>query len=392
VNARTTQQQTAGLLLIGVILVGATLRAPLTSVGALIPFIRDGLGISNTLAGSITTLPLLGFAFLSPFAPTLARRLGVQRTIAAALVLLLLGIALRSAGSVSALFAGTLFIGLGIAVGNVLIPAIVKINFPLKVGLITGLYAVGMNVMGALGSGLSVPLYEAGLGWQGALAIWGVVAALALVVWAPQLKAHQPYNPPATTSAPSTPVWRSPLAWNVTLFMGSQSLIFYCLITWMPDFLRSNGYTENAAGWMVFLMQFALIPVTFAVPMLAEKMKNQVPLAVFTALLFATGLLGLMFSSTFFYPLWAVLLGIGGGCAFSLSMMLFTLRTNSGQEAADLSGMAQSIGYLLAALGPMLMGTLYDISGGWLLPMGLLLLACGSILLNGLAAGRGITL
>src|SRR5699024_6404415 len=142
-----------------------------------------------------------------------------------------------------------------------------------------------------------------GLGWQGALAIWGVVAALALVVWAPQLKAHQPYNPPATTSAPSTPVWRSPLAWNVTLFMGSQSLICYCLITWMPDFLRGNRYNENAAGWMVFLLQFALIPVSFAVPMLAEKMKNQAPLAVFTALPFATGLLGLMFSSTFFCPL-----------------------------------------------------------------------------------------
>jgi len=388
-NSQQHNTNAGWFLLLGVILVGANLRAPLSSVGALIPFIRDDLGISNTLAGSITTLPLLAFALLSPFAPTIARRIGMERTIAAAIAVLIGGLALRSAGGTTALFAGTVFIGLAIAIGNVLMPAIVKLKFPLRIGFATGMYAVGMNVFGALGSGLSVPMAEAGLEWRGALAIWGLLGIVTLAVWWSQLKHHQPYTPPAVASGTAQrSVWRSPLAWNVTFFMGSQSLIYYSLITWVPDILLNQGYSESGAGWLLFLMQVALIPVTFVVPMVAEKMKNQIPLAIYTGAAFIIGLCGFNTANTFFYPLWAILLGTAGGCAFSLSMMFFTLRTHSSKEAADLSGMAQSFGYLFAALGPVLVGALYDITHSWTAPIGMLLVVCLILLGNGLAASR----
>src|SRR5699024_2585233 len=163
------------LLIIGVILVSTNLRGPFTSVGALIPFIRNDLDISNALAGSITTLPLLAFALISPFAPKIANRIGMEWTITLSLILLIIGIVIRSFGEIVFLFTGTFFIGLAIAIGNVLIPGIIKMNFPLKIGLMTGMYAIFMNLFGALGSGISVPFASTGnFGWQGALGVWGI--------------------------------------------------------------------------------------------------------------------------------------------------------------------------------------------------------------------------
>lgn len=382
--------KTSWLLLVGVILVGTNLRVPLTSVGALISFIRDDLAISNALAGFITTLPLLSFAFISPFAPKIANRIGIEWTIALSLIVLLIGIGIRSLSGISLLFTGTLFIGLAIAMGNVLIPGIIKMNFPLKVGLMTGMYAIFMNVFGALGSGLSVPIASIGnFGWQGALGVWGILTTLSLLIWLPQLKKGRNQKTAVKTEKrEKSKLWRSPLAWKITIFMGGQSLTFYTLITWLPDILHSNGYHSNAAGWMVFLMQFALIPFTFIIPVVAEKMKNQVGLSVATAVLFIVGFAGLLQGSSALIPLWVILLGIAGGSAFSLSMMFFTLRTRDGKEAAELSGMAQSFGYLLAAVGPVLVGALQDATGGWTIPLTLLILLSIVLLIVGIASGR----
>src|SRR5699024_4126040 len=162
---------------------------------------------------------------------------------------------------------------------------------------------------------------------------------------------------------------------------------FYTLITWLPDILQSNGYSSSSAGWMVFLMQFSLIPFTFIMPVVAEKMKNQVGLSIGTAVLFIVGFLGLLQGSAML-ALWAILLGIAGGSAFSLSMMFFTLRTRDGQEAAELSGMAQSFGYLLAAVGPVLVGALHDITGGWVMPLTLLIIISVIVLIAGIASGK----
>ncbi|GEN89661.1 CynX/NimT family MFS transporter [Oceanobacillus sojae] len=378
------------LLLIGVILVGANLRVPITSVGALITFIREDLGISNASAGMITTLPLIAFALLSPFAPRIANKIGMEWTIALSLVLLITGMIVRSIAGIGYLFTGTIFVGLAIAIGNVLIPGIIKMSFPLKIGIMTGVYAVFMNIFGALGSGLSVPISSVGnMGWQGALNIWGIITIIALLIWLPQLRKHPDESPKANVEKDKkTNLWRSSIAWSVTLFMGGQSLAFYTLITWMPDILRTVGYNAGGAGWMVFLMQVALIPTTFVIPVIAEKMSNQIGLAVGTAVLFIIGFTGLMSGSMALVPVWAILLGIAGGSGFSLSMMFFTIRTKDGKEAAELSGMAQSFGYLLAAVGPVLVGVLHDRSNGWIMPLIFLIIISVVILAAGIVSGK----
>src|SRR5690625_3318068 len=214
------------MLFIGIILVGANLRAPLTSVGSLIPMIRDDLAISHALAGTITTLPLLAFAFLSPFAPKIAQRIGMERTIFLSLLVLLTGIISRSLFGTSFLFVGTVLIGLAIAFGNVLMPGFIKINFPFKVGLVMGCYSVCMNIFGALGSGLSVPISSIrGIGWKGSLAVWATLTCIAILFWLPQIsKQKEQINTHHTPSKKNGSVWHSPLAWCITLFMGLQSL------------------------------------------------------------------------------------------------------------------------------------------------------------------------
>lgn len=385
-----SSHQTQWLLLLGIILVGANLRAPLTSVGSLISFIRDDLGLSHAVAGSITTLPLLAFAFLSPFAPKLANRFGMEKTIFFSLLLLTIGLMVRSLFGTSFLFIGTIMIGMAISIGNVLLPGFIKINFPLKIGFVTGIYAVFMNLFGAFGSGLSVPISSIkGLGWKGSLAFWTLFAIIALLVWLPQLrKATESAKVVKAPVQKGKSIWRSPLAWHITVFMGLQSLIFYTLITWLPEILQTHGYSTSAAGWMLFLMQFALIPITFIIPVTAEKLKDQRLLTGVTAIFFMAGVVGLFLGSKLLIPLSVILIGSAAGSAFSLSMMFFSLRTSNGQEASEMSGMAQSFGYLLAAIGPMLFGGLHDLFHSWKVPLLLLFLIAVIIFIAGVNAGK----
>src|SRR5699024_8665403 len=361
-------------LLIGILLISANLRAPLTSVGSLVPIIRDSLGVSNSVIGTITTVPLLAFAIVSPFAPKLAHRFGLERTIFVSMIILLIGTVLRYVTGVGTLFIGTALIGIAISFGNVLIPGMVKMSFPLRVGAITGLYAVIMNVFGALASGVSVPLANIeSFGWQGALAVWGIVTVIALFIWAPQLK-NPTKMPIAEDDQKKTNMWASFTAWQVTLFMGLQSLMYYTVLTWLPDILQASGYSESTAGWLLSLQLFALIPMTFIIPIIAGKMDNQKLLGALSGIVFTLCILGLMSSNFYIILISVILLGIACGTGFSLSMMFFTLRTKNVTEASDLSGMAQSFGYLLAALGPVLIGLLQDLFHSWTMPLVLLLI------------------
>ncbi|WP_339228835.1 MFS transporter [Oceanobacillus sp. FSL K6-2867] len=385
-----SSKRTVWLLVFGIILIGSNLRAPLTSVGSLIPFIRDDLALTNAIAGSITTLPLIAFALLSPFVPKLANRLGMEWTIFLSMLVLTTGIIVRSlAADVNFLFIGTILIGIAIAFGNVLLPGFIKMNFPLKIGIMTGVYAVSMNIFGALGSGLSVPLAGVqGFGWSGALAVFASISFLAILVWIPQLLQSKISANSITVKKNGNHLWKSGLAWKITLYMGCQSFLFYTLITWLPDILRTIGYRSSAAGWMVFLMQFSVIPITFIIPIIAERLKNQIGLSIVTACLYATGILGLLIGHPSIVPISAILIGIASGSAFSLSMMFFTLRTSDGKQAAALSGMAQSFGYLLAASGPVLIGGIHDITNSWHIPLLLLVGVIGLLMLSGIGSGR----
>ena len=296
-----------------------------------------------------------------------------------------------SGSTVIILYAGTAILGLGIAACNVLLPSLVKREFPERIGLMTGIYSISMNLFGAIASGVSITIAVGfGFGWQGALGIWGMLSILGILCWVPQIKRRSGMIPAVGSQATEKRlnVWRSPLAWQVTLFMGLQSTLFYILVAWLPEILNDKGFSANQAGWLLSLMQLAVLPVTFIAPILAGRLKNQSPIVVIISISLLAGVLGLLYGSIQFTILWIVLLGIGAGFSFGLAMILFSLRTKNAQEAAELSGMAQSFGYLLAAIGPMLIGYLHDLTNGWTIP--LLLLAGTAVLLFvvGLGAGR----
>lgn len=378
------------LLVAGIILVAFNLRPALTSVGPLIGSIRTDTGLSGGMAGFLTTLPLIAFAVLSPLAPKIAERYGNERTIWAGLCALIVGIVLRSLGGTAALFAGTALIGLGIAICNVLLPGLVKQRFPDKVGLMTSVYTTAMGTFAALASGLSVPLAQAlHLGWQGALAGWSLLALIALVVWLPQLRSSGKFARDQGKTSANGRLWRSPMAWQVTVFMGLQSFAFYCTIAWLPEILHHHGMSVSTAGWMLSILQFVSLPATFLAPVLASRLPNQSSMALVIGLFFLAGFGGLLGggnSLLLFGSL--VLLGIGLGASISLALTMIVLRTTDTHQASALSGMSQSFGYLLAAGGPILIGILYDWTRSWTLPLLTLLVVSLLMTIAGIGAGR----
>ncbi|WP_432360003.1 CynX/NimT family MFS transporter [Sporosarcina sp. UB5] len=378
------------LLLIGIIFIASTLRSPLTSVGPIIGSIRDGLGMSNVLAGFLTTIPLLAFAFISPFAPKISKRFGMELTLFISLFILTGGILLRSVGSIFFLVVGTFLIGVAIAFGNVLLPALVKLSFPLHLGIMTGIYSVAMNLSATIASGISAPIVmNTNFGWRGALAIWASLSILALLLWLPQLKSKRSLET-QTEKSPKGKfnLWRSPIAWAVTFFMGLQSLLFYSTSAWMPEMLVSEGMDTEKAGWMLSLMQLSQLPVTFIIPILADRLKDQRIIVASIVVIYLIGYGGVFAGGVSWTPLWMIMIGIAGGASFGLAMMFFALRTETHTEAAELSGMAQSSGYLVAAIGPVLFGFLNDMTHSWKGPMFIFIIVSVLILICGMKAGR----
>lgn len=369
-NARVSA---AWVIAAAIVCIAVNLRAPLTSVGPLVGLIKDHLHISNTSAGLITTVPLLAFALFSPFVPRLGHKIGVELLIFLSILGLTAGITLRSLSGVAALFIGTAVLGLAISVCNVLLPSLIKREFPKRIGLMTGMYSISMNLFGAIASGISVPVAVGlGLGWQGALGVWGLLSIVSLVCWLPYMKRRRHTGSAAVSNQSdggAVNVWRSALAWQVTLFMGLQSTLFYVLIAWLPELLVQQGVSANQSGWYLSIMQLALLPFTFIVPIVAGRLSNQRSLVIIMSILLIIGTGGLLAGNPGWMVVWIVVLGIGGGFAFGLSMMFFGLRTQNARQAAALSGMAQSVGYLLAAGGPTLFGLLHDITNGWKVPL-----------------------
>lgn len=346
------------LLVLGIVFIALTLRSPLTSVGPIIEEIQIGLQISSVVAGFITTIPLLAFALISPIVPKIARKITVERALFFATILLALGILLRSSGSVSMLFLGTALIGVGIAFGNVLLPSLIKLKFPFQVGLITAIYTVSMNSSASVAAGVSYPLSTLSWGWQGALGLWIVLAIAAILIWIPQTK----FKPEiaVTSSIKKKSIARYPLAWVIMLAMGFQSMIFYTTAAWFPEMFKAQGLSSAEAGFMFSIMQIAQIPMTFITPIIAAKLNDQRPIIVVLAFFYIIGFTGLLMGWTDYSVLWMILIGFAGGSSFSMCMMFFSLRSRDGIEAADLSGFAQSLGYLIAAVGPVLYGFLYE--------------------------------
>lgn len=380
------------ILVLGIILIAFNLRPALTAVGPVASFIRADMSLSNTAVGLITTLPLVTFAFFSPLVPRIAYRLGNESTLFLGLLLLMGGILIRSVEMLCVLYIGTVLVGLGIAICNVLLPALIKDKYPQRVGLMTSIYATAMVIFAAIASGISVPLAEGlNLGWQGALAFWAILAALAIVVWLPQVSLQTNLNPVKQLGVQTLQreLWRSPLAWQVTFFMGLQSLSFYVTVAWLPEILYSYGLDLTLAGWLLSLVQFISIPATFVAPLFADRFRNQQKLFLLIGCLYVAGLGGLIFFRDVFMLAFSIMvLGLGQGASISLVFTLFALRTVNAQQAAELSGMAQSIGYLLAAIGPMIIGWMFDLTHAWVLPLISLIVVAMLMTLAGFGAGR----
>ena len=378
------------LLVLAIVLLAANLRPALTSVAPLIGQIRTDTGVSNGVAGLLTGLPLLAFAVLSPIAPRLARRFGMERVLLASLLVLAVGILLRSAGVVAALFLGTAILGAAIAVGNVLLPSLVKREFPEHTGLMTSTYTTALAVSAAIAAGASFPIaYQVDIGWRWSLALWALLALVAAVAWFPQIRSADPANASTGTSRGVTGLWGSVLAWQVTLFMGLQSLGYYVVLTWLPEILQEEvGVSAAQAGWMLALAQVVVIPAMFIAPVLADRRPSQYSVVVVAVTLTGVGTLGLLVAASTATVLWIVLLGLGQGACFSLALTFFALRAPDSEHAAALSGMAQSVGYLLAAGGPFLFGLLRDATHAWTAPLTLLVAVTVCLLITGLGAAR----
>ncbi len=360
------------LILFGMIFVASTLRAPLTSVGPVIELIKSDLEISNSLAGFLTTIPLILFGFVSPMVSKIVTKLTMPSTILYALVILLIGLLLRVSGDIGLFIIGTILLGVAIAFGNVCLPSYVKWRFPLQIGLFTGVYSATMNFTAGLGGGLSYPLSEiTPLGFRLSLSFWVVLTILAIIFWIPQVKSGKQQEVQATkemqnkVQGPKVRMSTSKLAWVVALTMAMQSMVFYTVIAWMPTILIDKGLSPTAAGYLLMLNQFSQVPMTFIFPIIASKMQNQKLLVTIVSMLFILGF-SLLFSQSYIVLIVGIIIaGFGMGAGFSLCMTFFSIRARTNVGSMSLSGFGQSVGYFIAAIGPFLIGFLHDLLGGW---------------------------
>ncbi|NIH84824.1 CynX/NimT family MFS transporter [Amycolatopsis granulosa] len=376
-----------GLLAVAVLLAALNLRPAVTSVGSVLDEMRDTLGASSTWAGALTTVPGLCFAFAGLTAPVVARRLGIAAAVALALTLLAGGLVLRVLDGPLVVLGGTLIGTAGIALANVLIPVVVKESFATRIGLMTGLYTGALQAGGALGSALTPPMDSAFGGWRPGLGSWAALAAAALVLWlaAARTRPGGPASGEHTANARS--LFRSPLAWIVTIFFGMQSCLAYIVMGWLPQVLMDAGVSRGDAGLMLGLVSLLGLPISLVVPPLAARRGSQSGWIVLLGVFGVVGVAGLMIAPAAAPLVWSIFLGIGMA-VFSLALTTIALRARTGAETAKLSAMAQGIGYLLAAVGPFLFGLLHDVTHGWTVSFAMLLAVVALQMVFGFFAGR----
>lgn len=371
-----TKQKKLTLLAIAIVLVSCNLRAPFTGVGTMVGLIQEDLGLSGSGAGMLTTIPLLAFAAVSPFVGTLCKKFGAGHVLLMSLLVLIAGIIIRNFGGGMGLYIGTAVVGIGIAVGNVLPPAIIKVYFPEKLGLMTGLYSTFLSVGASIASGISVPIAVA-FGWKAALSIWLLLSVPTFLICLPNKNIQIADE---SSSSGSSHIYRSPLTWWITLYMGVQSLVFYGFAAWMASIIQAKGFDSATAGLFVSAFMMLGIPTSFIVPIFAGKMKNQSALGALIGLGYTLGATILFLADSIPMLILAIVCcAFSSGGSISFIMVAFGLRTKNGEDASNLSGTAQCLGYLLAAIGPVFFGKIFDSTQSWTIPM-LILIGCNAFL------------
>ena len=358
------------LLGLSLMLIAFNLRPLFASLSVLLPDIIGSTSLSSAGAGYLTTLPVLCLGLFAPLAPRISQRVGPERTLLAVLFFLTVGTAMRGMGGMAALFIGSALAGAAIATGNVLLPSVVKRDFPHQAALMTGLYTMALCGGAASAAAFTLPIaHFFDDSWAAGLVVWALPAALVLLIWAPQ--SLRSAHGSSQVRRNVTGLWRDPLAWQVTLFMGLQSALAYCLMGWLAPILRERGLEGVEAGLVVSVSIMVQVVTCLLVPPLAVRCRNQSLFNAALALTAASALIGLLFAPVSTVWIWAVLQGIGQGGLFAIAMTVIVLRSPDSHVAAHLSGMAQGVGYVLAALGPLLVGVLHSLTGsfassGWL--------------------------
>ncbi|CRM51864.1 CynX/NimT family MFS transporter [Pseudomonas sp. 58 R 12] len=376
------------LLIMGLILVAMNLRPALSSLSPLLSAVSDSLGLSAAKAGLLTTLPVLCLGLFAPLAPLLARRFGAERVVLGILLTLAGGITLRSAFGEVGLFAGSLIAGASIGIIGVLLPGIVKRDFAKQAGTMTGVYTMALCLGAALAAGATVPLSHCfGDSWSVGLGFWIVPALVAALFWLPQVgQKHGAHQVAYRVKG----LLRDPLAWQVTLYMGLQSSLAYIVFGWVPSILIDRGLSATDAGLALSGSIIVQLLSALTAPWLATRGKDQRLAIVVVMLLTLAGLFGCLYAPLEGLWGWAVLLGLGQGGTFSLALTLIVLRSRDSHVAANLSGMAQGIGYTLASLGPLAVGLVHDWTGGWA-AVGWIFAVIGvGAIVAGLGAGRAL--
>lgn len=363
-----TKQTNKVIILLGIIFLGMILRTPITSVGAIIGPLKKLLEINNTVAGLITTIPLIAFAIFSPLVAKISNKIGLEKTIFLATIVASIGLLLRFYINTSVFFVTTFIIGVGITVGNVLLPGLTKKYFPENLGVMTGFYAVVMNVSASIAAGISYPILNTNIGGEKfstglAVNIWLIISVLNIVIYAIITKNSKSERIVKDKKTGVTGYLKSLKMWSVMLSMGLQSALFYCSVSWFAEIMISKGFTPSEAGLLLSISQFAQFPSTFLVPVLAEKIKNKLIIPIFITLGYVASLIGMVYIQGNFalMTIYIVLFALAGGGSFSYVMYLFSAKSKNEEEAADISGLAQAGGYWLAAIFPPLLGYIRDV-------------------------------
>ncbi len=380
-DSRPRRAPPSWLLVAGVVLVALNLRPAIAGFGPLLPQIQAQLHLSAATAGLLTTIPLLCWGVLALTAPLLTRRWSSETVILAMVAVLGVGALLRAGPTLGVMLLGTVLVGAGIAVVNVLLPSLVRREFPAQVGVMLGVYTLAVVGGATLASAVAVPLQVAGGSWHASLATWSGLALLGAVAWLPAVRGR-PYR-----SVGTVPVWRelfrNPHAWPVTLFMGTQSLVFFTWLAWLPRVWHDQGLSAGVAGGLLSLGNVVQLPFALFMPILAGRF-GVWPLIVVSVILDVVGLLLVPA-----HPLvWTLLLGAGCGSTFPLALYLMAVRADTPAQAPQLSALAQGVGYSLAALGPVAFGALHDRTGGWSAPLWFLIVDTGLVLVTGYWACR----
>ncbi|SEM54901.1 CynX/NimT family MFS transporter [Nonomuraea pusilla] len=377
----------AWLLVLGIVLAALNLRTAVTSVGPLLDQLAQGLGMSSVGTGLLTTLPVLAFAGVGAVTPALSRRLGEHRLLLLALVTLGAGMLVRSLVDSAAVFLLSSAVALsGGAVGNVLIPTLIKRHFPARTGIMTTVYTTALAAGTMLAAAATVPIERASGNWHIALGVWAALAAVAAIPWLALLRSEPERDTGRRDAGPRT-LLRSRLAWTIAVYFGTQSMIAYIMFGWLATILTDGGYSTGQAGLILGVFTALNIPVSIVVPMVAARFRDQRPVVVGLVAAYVVGFLGLWLAPAASAPVWVFFVAVGMG-SFPLALTMLALRARTPESTAALSAFGQSAGYLIAGAGPLLVGVLREVTGGWSLPYLMIFGVLVAQLLTGLYAGR----